>query len=459
MKKTRFFALLLVVVLSVFAFGVSAEIEVVRKVDKGSVVISELNNPAVFDFVIYNGGSEENIEIYSLISVSMTPRGKFSLAEGQTTIEVTATPDEIIRSRTGFFNFEYQIKGDVSGIIKDNLLIKIVDLADVLEIEPGPLHPSSSQATVIIRNKENTHLENVKIDFDSPFFSGTQTVSLGPFEEVEVNLTVNKDKEKIVAGAYIVSANINVKDEETKIEGIIDYLESSGTSVDESTKGIIIKETTITKTNQGNTPTEATIEVEKDIISRLFTSMSLEADSIERNGLMMKYLWTRNLNPGESFTIQTTTNYTIPFILIILIVAVGVLAKVYSQTAVVLKKRVAYVKTKGGQFALKVNIHVKAKKHVDNVQLIDVLPRMTKLYENFGKKPDKIDKASKRVYWNIDKLSAGEERVYSYIIYSDLTIVGRFELPATTAVYEKDGKTAESWSNRTYFVAETNKVD
>ena len=34
-------------------------------------------------------------------------------------------------------------------------------------------------------------------------------------------------------------------------------------------------------------------------------------------------------------------------------------------------------------------------------------------------------------------------------------MVGSFELPATTAVYEEDGKTHEVLSNKTFFVANT----
>ncbi len=460
MENMKFFALLLgfVVMTAIFSLNVSAELEV-KKIDKGSVVISELNNPAVFDFVINNKGEEENAEIYSLITVSMVPKGKFVLAHGENTVEVKAYLDQTMKSRGGFFNFEYQIKGDDSGIFKDTMLLKIVSLKDVLEIEPRPLNPVNTEATVIVKNKENTNLENVKIELDSPFFSDSKEISLKPFEEVPIQIKINKDTKKIIAGPYIVSAKVNLQGEETKVEGLMDYLESSGISVDKSSKGAIIKDTTITKTNQGNTPATAAIEVDKDIISRLFTSYSLDPEKTERNGFIIKYTWTKDLSPAEVFTIDVKTNYTIPFIILVLIVIVGVMAKVYSQTAIVLTKRVSYVKTKGGQFALKVNLHVKAKKHVDNIQVIDRLPTMSKLYESFGKKPDRVDEATKRIFWNVDRLSAGEERVYTYIIYSELKVVGRFELPAATAVFEKEGKTQEAWSNKTYFAAEIDRRD
>src|SRR3989344_9377702 len=103
MENMKIFALLFgfIMVMAIFSLNVSAELEV-KKIDKGSVIISELNNPAVFDFIINNKGGEENAEIYSLVSVSMTPKGKFVLAPGENTIEIKAYPDQIIRSREGF---------------------------------------------------------------------------------------------------------------------------------------------------------------------------------------------------------------------------------------------------------------------------------------------------------------------------------------------------------------------
>src|SRR3989344_7298506 len=95
----------------------AADLEV-RKIDKGSTIIAEFDNPAVFDFVITNNGPSDSFEIYSLISVTMTPRSRFDLPTGAKTIEVTANPAPEFRKNSGFFNFEYQIKGQNVGIFK-----------------------------------------------------------------------------------------------------------------------------------------------------------------------------------------------------------------------------------------------------------------------------------------------------------------------------------------------------
>ena len=53
---------------------VSAEFALeVKKIDKGSIVISELGHPAVFELDINNPKEEDSIEIYSLAGISIAP--------------------------------------------------------------------------------------------------------------------------------------------------------------------------------------------------------------------------------------------------------------------------------------------------------------------------------------------------------------------------------------------------
>mgnify|MGYP001594456890 FL=1 len=213
------------------------------------------------------------------------------------------------------------------------------------------------------------------------------------------------------------------------------------------------------KSNDGNVPIVDTISIEKGIIPRLFTSFSIEPDRVERSGLGVRYEWDRQIQPGETWEIEVKTNYTLPFLLLILIIVAGVLVHLYTSNHVVVAKRVSHVRTKGGEFALKVILSVKAKKHVDNVQIIDRLPFMAKIYEKYGISPDRIDESTRRLFWDIKTLQAGEERVFSYIIYSKINVVGKFELPTAVAIYEVDGKTHESISNRALYLSETVRSD
>jgi len=137
------------------------------------------------------------------------------------------------------------------------------------------------------------------------------------------------------------------------------------------------------------------------------------------------------------------------------IIAIIILAKKYSATDLILRKRVAFVKTKGGEFALKISIFVNSKKHLERVNVIDRIPPLVKIYQKFGvEKPSRINEKNGRIEWELNDLESGESRVLSYIIYSKVGIMGKFALPEATAIYEKEGEVHESSSNKAFFMAE-----
>ena len=54
-------------------------------------------------------------------------------------------------------------------------------------------------------------------------------------------------------------------------------------------------------------------------------------------------------------------------------------------------------------------------------------------------------------------MNKGEERIFTYIIYSKIGVVGKFELPSARAIYEKEGKVKKTESNRSFFINEPKK--
>lgn len=455
-KKIAVLILLLSVTMQI-ASAASLEVE---KVEKKGVLISELSDPAVFDFVINNPDGFQRAEIYSFVGVSFEPSSFFNLTNGQNKLEVKVYPNEEVRLKKGNFGFAYEIKGDISGITKDTITIKIVDLKDLLNIRANDLNVNDDKINLIVTNTQNIGLENANLHFTSSFFDEQKSISLKPFESINLSLNVDKEKIKnLVYGSYVFNSEISLENASAEVESTLNYVSKEESSVSKTGSGFIIRKITYTRANTGNTALSGKIEITKDVLSRLFTINSATPIQVKRQAFSATYIWEKSLQPGESYSITSTTNYTFPFILILLIVVVALLVKLYVKTNLVVDKRVSYVKTKGGEFALKVKLHVKAKKYIENVQLIDRLPGMTQLYEKFGVMPDKIDHATKRLFWNVERLNAGEERVYSYIIYSKVRVVGRFELPSATATYLREGKTEQVFSNRTFFVAETGRTD
>ena len=433
---------------------VSAALEV-EVIEKENVVISEFNNPAVYELVIYNNGEGDTFEIYSLVGVSMSPKGTFWISPGGKRLEVKAYLNEEMRKRKGAMGFEYQLRGVNTGIYKGTLQVKVVPLQDVLRIKGDNINLGDEKVFVTITNTQNTAFEDIKFDFNSDFFEHSEKLSFKPFEVKNLTIGVDKDISRLSAGIYYINADILVDKVSAEIKGLVNYLEKGEVGTSEEKSGLIIRKNTITKLNDGNTPQDVEISLDKNVVTRLFSVYSEEPQISERNGLLVSYTWKKDLGPGESYDITTTTNYTFPFILIFLIVFVTFLVKIYSATGAKISKKITFVKTKHGEFALRVTLSIRARRFSENVKVIDGLPAMTKLYEGFGRQPDKVDANTRKMVWNLGNLSSGEEKVFSYIIYSKVQTIGRFELPAAVVSYEVDGRIQRGYSNRVFFVNDT----
>lgn len=453
MKKGAL-ALILTAAFLLFIIPFSQAALQVEKVEKKAVLIVELDDSAVFELTIDNNATTENAEIYSMTGVIITPKEKFTLPAGRTKMEISAKPQEGVR-REGTYGFEYQIKGDSSGIFKDTLAIKFVPLSKVLQLEFNNLRYDEDETLMTVKNTQNTEVQNITLRINSDFFSFERVLSFGPFEKLDIPVKINTDKvRKLRAGAYIITGDVYIEGIKGQAKGTLNYVEKKNTLLIEKNSGFIIREKNLTKISVGNMPLLDKITVRKNVLSRLFTINSIEPTSVDRRGFIVEYTWEKELKPGESWSVIVTTNYTLPFIFVILILVIAWLVYSYSMTDVIATKRVSYVKTKGGQFALRINVKVKARKPVENVKVMERLPQVAKLYEGFGSKPHAIDAATRRLIWNLERLNAGEERHFTYIIYSDINIIGKFELPVTAVEYVKGNEKKIVHSNKAYFLAD-----
>jgi len=448
-----------ILILLIIPLVSAANLEV-KQLEKNNIIITELENAnATFKLQITNNEDKDDMfRIYSLVSVAMYPIEPFAIKSGETIIlDVTAAPHkEILRDKRGIYAFEYQIKGEKTGFFKDTLAVRLFDIKEAVEIGIKDIPLNTTETTLTITNKEDIEIKRLKIIAKSKFFEFSQTLDLEKKESKNIEIPIILDK-KIPAGEYEAEIIYELNDKKSSKTIQIQYLEESGISVSESANGFIIKKITFTKTNEGNVPAVARIEARKNILTRLFTIYSDRPTASERSGIFVDYTWEKELGVGESYTVTVTTNYTFPFIILLLIIVVGVLVRFLATGTVSLKKRVAFVRTKGGEFALKVALRVKARKNVKNIIISDRIPGHAKVYNKFGIPPHRIDESSRKLEWDISQMNAGEERVFTYIIYSKINIVGSFELPAASASFEHEGQREHIFSNKTHFAAETSE--
>ncbi len=452
--------ILLVALLTLVSLASAINLEIEEKAIN-DVVIVELDTPALFSFTIKNLGQSDGFEIYSLVGVDIFPKSSFNLETGETKkINVKVIAGESVKKNPGYFTFVYKIKGANTGIQEERLTMKIVNLKDALQLSADNIDPESEQAIIHIENKENFNFENIEAEFSSVFFSFSENFSLSSLEKKSFTQPLNREKLKaLMAGPYILDASIKVNGVEETLGSTIKFLEQSGLSKTELKEGFFIIREEIEKKNEGNTAAVAEITMEKGIFSRLFTTLSIQPNKIERQGFKVLYTWQQELRPNESLKVVTRTNWLIPILVIIAIVALVILYQIYLTSDIILKKKINFVKTKGGEFALKVSVSVKAKRFVEKINVIDKLPPIVKLYERYGTiAPDRVDEKNRRIEWNIESLDEGEDRLLSYIVYSKIGVLGKFELPPSKAIYEKEGKIKETQSNRVFFISEPKKI-
>jgi len=419
------------------------------------VLFPELDKPAVFYLNITNNKATDNFKFYNLLSFDMEPE-RVTLVQGQSKeVEVKIYPKENFNF-SGYYTIQYFIKGEKTNGTEDKLTMKVATLKDAFEVGSSEIDPESNSIQIYIHNKEKFDFEEMKTKFTSPFFEIEKEFSLGPNERQEFDIELNKeDFEELTAGFYTLNAEVNVEGKKADIEGTIKFTEKNIVTTTEKDYAFPISTKIISKTNQGNTVSNIEVTIDKNIISRLFTSFDPKPTLVERKGFGVEYYWNLDLNPSETIDITVRTNWFLPLLIIILIVAIVAFVKKFSRTDLIVRKKVSHVKTAGGEFALKVSLAVNAKTYIERIRVMDRLPALVKIHERFGGEiPTKTDEKNRIIEWELQKLEPGEIRILSYVIYSKIGVLGKFALPPATAVYEKNGKIKDSTSNRAFFISE-----
>lgn len=432
-----------------------------QKSSENSAIIPEFNHSANFELIITEAKSGD-YHFYTFADVDILPAGNFKLSSGENNLELEIYAQERLKKHLGFYTFVYNLKGDsYNSDDEDRLTIKVVPLKDAIEISSDTISPETDEITFYVKNKEKAKVENVTARFISVFFNYEITFNLNPLEKTEITIPINQeDSKKIKAGIYIVNAEFETDEGKKVVEGKLYWGEKKGIVSKDSSSGFFIRTQTTSKINIGNVPQEVEINVRRNIFSRLFTSFNIQPTLKKRVGFGVEYSWIKELGAAESLEIKTRTNYIMPFILIILLGIIVYSYVKYNTKKIEVIKSVSHIKTKGGEFALKVRVLVKAKKSIENVSLVDRIPALAKVHEKLWTvAPKKIDTINRRIYWDLGDMSLGEERVFSYVIYSKVGVIGKFTLPEAIVILERNGKIQEVSSNKVFFLSEQIKRD
>ena len=456
MKKIIYLLLIgLLVLPTIFAINLD-----VKKTSSNEVMIYNLNSPVAFDLEITNNADSDDFEFYNLLGFNMFPVGTTYINSGQTKkVKLEISPIGKF-DKKGTYTFEYFIRASDDTEKKEQLTFNIIELKDAFSIGSGEVDVDSSSIEIFIENKMNFDFQNINAKFSSAFFDFEENFDLNSKSEKSFEIKLDsEDFKKLQAGFYTLNTKIKVENEKADLEGTIKFSEKNELTTTSRDYGFFINTKVITKTNEGNVIEKSETIIKKNILSRLFTTFSPEPDTVERIRTTVEYTWAKEIKPGENIEIVSKTNWIFPIVLVLLIITTTLLVKRYSVNKLVLRKKVSFVKAKGGEFALKVSVLVHSKNYVERVNIVDRLPALVKVHERFGgEMPSRIDERTKRIEWNFEKLEPGEIRMLSYIIYSKVGVVGKFALPKATAIYEQNGKIKEVESNRAFFISEEREI-
>jgi hypothetical protein len=462
--KRGFILLLLAFLISLSLVAAVPSLEITEK-PINKIIVRELSTPAIYELTIKNNGQGDVFSIDTLLDVLMYPKDEFTLMPDETkTVTVKIFPRASEKSKYyGDWSFEYFVKGDTTGLYDDNIMIKILSLNDIIGIEV-PTSINANDKTFIVKVKNNENLSfDIDMKADSTILGYEGNFSLLPLETKEISIDTDSEKLSKEAGTYNLNIMLTVNRQadmkftrdlilESDTRTTLDISEESTTFIDKAT---------FVKKNTGNTPVTAQISANRTMLQSMITSFNLNPDSVKRDGGMYIYDWSRKLNPGESYTIVMETNYSWPWIVLIVIVAGYLAVRQLTKKPIKIRKKAYRLKTKSGHFAAKIVLILKnTGKEISNAKIIESLPPFTELMQDrFGTiKPAEVRKHS--VIWDFARIAAKEEMILSYIVYSKVSVVGNIEVAPAIATYQTGkGIIKESKSNKIIILTEERKPE
>ena len=423
-------------------------------------VIRELSIPAQMQVrVAQNGSATDNYYINTYTDMTFSPEDLGTIGPySYKLVDLSIYPSqEFKNTHYGNYVFEYFVRGDSAPLLRDRMTITILPMKDFAVIEmPQAVTIDDSKITIKLSFKDNLGIDG-SLKISSKLFEKQLPVTLSD-EPIEIEVPLNSAGKDAVI--YKTNFEFTVGNETAVVEKDLIMSPSINVQTSEEVSGSMLsKQFSVTKTNTGNTPTKVTIEMNKTIWTSLFTATQ-NFPSVRREGTVYIYQWEKEINPQESFTAVLTINYYLPFLIFILLIIAFAVYRAVTTSQIQVKKSAVRVKTKSGLFASKILISVKNKGGpVTNLKVIDRLPAFTEILpERFGiLEPSEVRKRS--LIWDFPKLDRAEEIMFSYIVYSKVTIFGKLEVPPAVVTFiDRLANAKETFSNRVFILAEEEKA-
>ena len=205
-----------------------------------------------------------------------------------------------------------------------------------------------------------------------------------------------------------------------------------------TTKSVFLK-------NQGNVDNQDTLKVQTNLFKRLFTKAEPEPNVVNENKKTF-LVWDVELQPGSTAQITIQVNYR-PILYGLVIVTLVIVLYYLLRSPVVVKKTTASINMyEGGISEMKVLMHIRNRTPYtfNTFSVSEHLPKIASYMksESLGSiQPSKVLKHENKgtlLKWNFEAIEPFEERIIIYKTKLNLTVLGRFTLPATVVKFKDD---------------------
>jgi len=444
------------VLLFCLMFSFASAVKLEYKIDN-DVIVKEFPANLTFDLEMkelvpgyYN--------VYTLSNVYLLPYEPFYVDEPTSlTKTFTIIPmDRLLEDVNGSYSLKYTLHHRGVKKYDDYINLRVLGLADIVTIESELVDIKDNEILIVVRNLYDYPIYNLTGRFSSILFDVEATFDLPARDSVTFTIPIsNSELRKVKAGSYLMDVVFETPKGSVSTYGSIYLMAKEDIVTNQDSGGLFIFTETVNKINTGNTVEDVRIELKRNIFTQLFTSFNLEPIQTVREGSQVRYIWSKKLTPSEVYTVKASTNYIYPLLILVVLYVVWVYTRKAMVAKIVVSKKVTPVKTRNGEFALRVRIILRAKASLEEVSVADRIPRTVKIYKKFGlSMPDEIDTVNRRLKWNAGDMRAGEERVYSYVVYSRVGFLGRFVLPAAVCRFRFNGREKRVESSSVFFMAE-----
>ena len=386
----------------------------------------------------------------------------YIVLEGHETAEINVTLklyESVLRQKRykTYFRIESLNSDDVDETYDLQLFaMPVTDpIALYVADEPGEVAAGSDMLLALgLKNNLDEDLNNVEIYVTSDLFEEQETIQLFEDQERTVEFTIAIPS-TAAPEDYTFSARVYYDDE---LQSTVSGEFTVGVNLDvsqtvELEDNFLNFEILVTKINNGNTIVTESYVYDLGLIQSWFTDSSIEPSYTDEEGTH----WTFNVEPGESYQLYINVDYR-PAIIGLVVILLAVLMGYYLFTRrVVIKKEISKKKfSVEGLSDFQVQLHIKNRtsKPIKDITIIDMLPKIIKPTTQFGTlQPSGVQRGPKglRMMWKISELVGGEERIISYNVKPNMSVIGRLNLPQALVKYKSNSKKIRKIkSNRSY---------